>query len=488
MSSSHPKIVIAPKKKKTKVVISSLKRPPTTAGISGSSNPPSSLASSAGAGGAGGGGGAAPPSPTTVLPPHESQESHTSSSTNNNKAAAAPIKKSMKSRPTMTGSVLIKAYAKPPALPVDFYDTSLIALRDALSTVLVRNFEAKCGSSGTNIIITQHPKSLLQEDVCMEDATTTTTALQQKRPQYSKLGREELYRSVEDLRVHGHGTRLYLDVAALMDHAASETVRRLCAHCGGNDDDDDDNANEINAIIDPNTGHVGYDITQILCTTTTTTTTANNTVFDHQSVGGHPNSSSSTTLDSSNDDDVRRTNLLRRMRNVLRSSYVEGYLIFVRSIFLALDGAYVYHSDISLEDITGCILSSSKSSLQSSLGGRVLDRSSVGVSSGGMFGGSAFTDTRIWSLRDVGIACLRWHATMSPPSPPPPVVDGGVGGGGTISVLTTLILATTHVILSEYDHQRDGGDGKLSSSSSSTPSTVFDRCPSPHARLCPFNY
>ena len=451
MSSSHPKIVIAPKKKKTKVVISSMKRPPTSGSSGSGSNQPSSLASSTAiAGGVAMGGAIAPPSPTTVLPP-ESQESHTT----NNKA---PPTKSAK-RPT--GSVLIKAYAKPPALPADFYDTSLAALRDALSTVLVRNFEAKC--DGTNNIQSpnqQQSKSLSQDDVCMEDATTTTTITtlqQQKRPHYSKLGREELYRSVEDLRVHGHGTRLYLDVAALMDHAASETVRRLCAHCGGNDED----SVEINAIIDSNTGHVGYDITQILCTTI-----ANNNVFDHQ-IGGHPNSSSST-LDSGNDD-VRRTNLLRRMRNVLRSSYVEGYLTFVRSIFLALDGAYVYQSDISLEDITGCILSTS---LQSSLGGRVLDRSSVGVTSGGMLGGggSAYTDTRIWSLRDVGIACLR-HRCM------PSVVDGGGEGRGiTIPVLTTLILATTHAILSEYDQQRDcgGGDGKLSSSSSSTPSTVFD--------------
>ena len=28
--------------------------------------------------------------------------------------------------------------------------------------------------------------------------------------------------------MHGHGTRLYLDVASLMDYAARETVRRLC--------------------------------------------------------------------------------------------------------------------------------------------------------------------------------------------------------------------------------------------------------------------
>lgn len=451
MSSSHPKIVIAPKKKKTKV-ISSLKRPPTT--TDSGSNQPSSLASSTAiAGGVAVGGAIAPPSPTTVLPP-ESQESHT---TYNDKVSTITTK-TMK-RPT--GSVLIKAYAKPPALPADFYDTSLTALRDALSTVLIRNFEAKCGGSiqpSPQQQQQQQSKSLLQDDVCMEDATTTTiTTLQQKaRPHYSKLGREELYRSVEDLRVHGHGTRLYLDVAALMDHAAIETVRRLCAHCGGNDDNV-----EINAIIDSNTGHVGYDITQISCITT------NNNVFDHQSAGGV---GSSSTLDGG-DDDVRRTNILRRMRNVLRSSYVEGYLTFVRSIFLALDGAYVYQSDISLEDITGCILSSSSSS---SWGGRVLDRSLVGVTSGGMLGGggSAYTDTRIWSLRDVGIACLRWHATMSLPSPPP-VVDSGGEEGRTIPVLTTLILATTHTILSEYDQQRDGGDGKVSSSSS-TPSTVFD--------------
>ena len=118
----------------------------------------------------------------------------------------------------------------------------------------------------------------------MEDATAINAL------QHSK-GREELYRSVEDLRVHGHGTRLYLDVASLMDYAARETVRRLC-YCddastssfdaresgsGGSDIG-------IDAIIDPNTGHVGYNTKQIYTTTN---------VFDHQSGSGDGLGSSS---------------------------------------------------------------------------------------------------------------------------------------------------------------------------------------------------
>ena len=130
-------------------------------------------------------------------------------------------------------------------------------------------------------------------DVCMEDATAIT-ASQQRQQQKSRphsKGREELYRSVEDLRVHGHGTRLYLDVASLMDYAARETVRRLCywddastssfdareSGSGGSDIG-------IDVIIDPNTGHVGYDMKQI-CTTIN--------VFDHQSDSGDGLGSSS---------------------------------------------------------------------------------------------------------------------------------------------------------------------------------------------------
>ena len=98
------------------------------------------------------------------------------------------------------GGLLIRAYAKPPELPVDFYETSLAELHNALTMVLVCNFEAKCGStvqppSQQQQQQQQQTKSSSQ-DVCMEDATTIT-ALQQQQQQQQKRphskGREELY-------------------------------------------------------------------------------------------------------------------------------------------------------------------------------------------------------------------------------------------------------------------------------------------------------
>ena len=91
--------------------------------------------------------------------------------------------------------------------------------------------------------------------------------------------REELYRSVEDLRVHGYGPRLYADVASMMDVAASNAVRRLAsssgagtgAGAGAHDGDaggvevEVEGGIVIRAHVDDDTGLVGYDASRLIC-------------------------------------------------------------------------------------------------------------------------------------------------------------------------------------------------------------------------------
>jgi len=284
------------------------------------------------------------------------------------------------------------------------------------------------------------------------------------------IGREELYRSVEDLCVHKFGIRLYYHVVSIMEEAAGEVVRRLASTTTDNDDE----GNNLNAMMDSTCGNVGYNAATLI---------ADLNLKDGGCAGSVNDISTASNGGSGEDQSfaTKRLALLQRMHTVCRTSYANEYLTFVRSIFLALDRAFVYYAERELEEITEndhhgstrqtsaahsssamevdgqqqevvsggdqqnrMPLQSMNSTTNSSPGGKVMERSSA-----------SSNNTRIWGLWEVGIACLRLHMVRRPATKQalPNSSDDGSSGKelGTLSVLTTMVVTTAYAILSEYD-------------------------------------
>ena len=309
-----------------------------------------------------------------------------------------------KSKKSKSNAIFIKPFEKPPELPPDFYDTSLDVLRRALTCVL--RHEA----------LTTDTTSM-QIDGAPAGGTGTAERL---------IGREELYRSVEDLCVHKFGSKLYYDVVNIMKGAAGEVVHRLAAETASSSEDSAD----LNAIIfDSTNGDVGYNATSL--------------INDLNLKDGGVCSGYDPTTSNEGEDDIelyseKRYALLKRLHTTCRTSYAEEYLTFVRSIFLALDRAHVYLADAELDKVGG------SSSL--GVGGKVLERSA----------GAAFSSnnsTRVWGLWEVGIACLREHMLKQPTVGERMSDDAMVGDAAIFPVLTTMVLTTAHAILSEYDNR-----------------------------------
>ena len=240
----------------------------------------------------------APPSPVTVVG---------ESSINSNKSKH---------------KLVIKPFEKPPLLPPDFYETTVSTLRRAAVAVLRREPLLSENDKGG------HP-----------------------------LSREELYRSVQDLIVHGYGKELYGEVVTIVNHAAGEVVKRL----------------ECNMLIKED-GGVGYLADSVI------------KILGLEEKGYAEAGSQEQLLV-----------LMKQWHLVCRLSFAEEYLTFMRSIFLVLDRAFVYMSEENLEMLNGVDYSEA-------LKGKVLDRTAA-------FGGN---NSRIWGLWEVGIACLRKHMTVQP--------------------------------------------------------------------------
>ena len=202
-----------------------------------------------------------------------------------------------------------------------------------------------------------------------------------------RLSREELYRSVQDLIVHGYGKGLYGEVIKILDEAAGEVIGRL----------------EGDILMKKEVG-VGYDADGLIA------------VLD---------------IEEKDNSDMevqeKRLKFLKQWHSVCRVSYAEEYLTFVRSIFLVLDRAFVFVSENDLE-------MANNASENHDLKGKVIDRNSS-------FGGAS---SKVWGLWEVGIACLQKHMTVKL-NPSEMVNDAA------FSVLTSMVLVTTHAVLAEYD-------------------------------------
>mmetsp|Transcript_33631 Transcript_33631/g.70714 ORF Transcript_33631/g.70714 Transcript_33631/m.70714 type:complete len:1009 (+) Transcript_33631:162-3188(+) len=230
-----------------------------------------------------------------------------------------------------------------------------------------------------------------------------------------------------------------------MDGASGEVVRRLASSSsslsssssgGGGSNSGGSGADaakgrELDAILDRATGRVGYDLSRLL------------RELNLKDGGGGsydplPPSSESSERHAHG---AKRYALLRRMHAVLRASYADEYLTFVRSIFLALDRSHVYLADCNLEEIGH--------GTAAAVGGKVVERSAASS-------GYATNDgrSRVWGLWEVGVACLRKHMLHGVPATVGGAASAGVMGetdATTLPVLTTMVLATAYAILAEYD-------------------------------------
>ncbi|KAL7543263.1 hypothetical protein ACHAXR_012765 [Thalassiosira sp. AJA248-18] len=423
--SSKPKIIIAPKKKKKKsLIIVSSKNKKNDGVASSSSNSRTANATRR------------PTSPNTVVAAAATTTTDTSGGGGGgyNKASSHNKQKQRKS-----SGIFIKPFEKPPELPPDFYDTSLNILRRALTCVL--RHEA----------LTASPHESNNTAMAI-DGNGDNNANQRL------IGREELYRSVEDLCVHKFGSKLYYDVVKIMEGAAGEVVHRLAKanNQGTGGDNNENHGGELDAIVDSTTGDVGYNASTLI-----NELNLKDGGVCSSSSGNFRNSMSSESDKEALSYSEKRYSLLKRLHATCRSSYAEEYLTFVRSIFLALDRAHVYLSDVELDEIGGSTTAASGLSSQRGLGGKVLERSSAGAFSN--------SSTRVWGLWEVGTACLREHMTptmmtIKSLAPSDSGADAGTdNGGGTqlLPVLTTMVLTTAHAILSEYDTNRSDASGPV---------------------------
>jgi cullin-4 len=298
--------------------------------------------------------GGRPPSPVTVV-------NEQSSTTNSNAPSSSKSKHKL----------VIKPFVKPPSLPPDFYETCLTTLRRAAVAVLRRQ-------------------------------PLTTQDNDDDNGAHRLMSREELYRSVQDLIVHGYGVELYGEVIRIVDEAAREIVRRL-------------EGSERGVLLNKNdngSSSVGYEAQIVM-----------------ELLGLKEKEDNQYGLLQE-----QRLELLRQWHSVCRVSYAEEYLTFVRSIFLVLDRAFVFMSEEELENIH----SRGSAVEETTLKGKVLDRNTS-------FGGS---NSRVWGLWEVGIACLRRHVTVTPET----------NRNEVFPVLTAMVLVTTHAVLSEYDDNNMPGN------------------------------
>ena len=152
------------------------------------------------------------------------------------------------------GGIKIKPFARPPSLPVNFYETTVGTLLRALGCVLreeplyVDDVETSAkaaggpADSGGQGRPCASPKSAADPaaagspagdaadatpmDLDLDD-TVAATAAPTKQHARRPMSREELYRLVEDLVTHNYGPQLYGAVLEAMDEAALTCLRRM---------------------------------------------------------------------------------------------------------------------------------------------------------------------------------------------------------------------------------------------------------------------
>lgn len=417
MSSGGGKIIIGvkPKKKKKSLIIAPNKKSTTTATNSDGKGVTGGLFR--------------PSSPKTVVNTNAAATAGTSSSS----AAAgggggvAVINNKPFKKKASSGMITIKPFERPPQIPQTFYNDSLDVLRRALICVL--RHEALLASPSSSSV-------------------STNNSSQNNKSSGGLIGREELYRSVEDLCNHKFGTRLYVDVVKIMDQASGEVICRLLGAAEdvtNNNKNSNADDNDVVAAMDMDAlrldnSIVGYDASMLISTLNLKNGGVDGLGDSSKSSGNEEDGSSSPSKKlstASSSPAQKRYELLRRMDGVLRVTFINEYLNFVRSIFTRLDRACLYFSERELDDIIG-------GGKDNPPMGKVVERSSMSQ------------NTRTWGLLEVGLACLRKHMTRMP-DVFMTTTTATSNPVNTVPVLTALVLTTAYAILSEYDNTDSSG-------------------------------
>ena len=316
--------------------------------------------------------------------------------------ASGSVTKPVKKKASV-GMITIRPFEKPPQIPQNFYNDSLLVLQKALVCVLRHEAVVSAPSQADN----------------------------NKNGSDKLIGREELYRSVEDLCNHKFGTKLYVDVVKIIDEASREVICRLAGDTSSIGAGD--SAARFLDAMKLEDSIIGYNSSMLIPEL-------------NLKEGGMGNGSScqidvsiSDQIDSSrltSNPSDKRYELLKRMDYVFRVTYINEYMNFVRSIFTRLDRACVYLSDKELDDIVG----GEKVGLPA---GKVVERSSISQNS------------RTWGLMEVGLACVRKHVTrVENPfdGPSSNMMTDQTPTSNKMPVLTVLVLTTAYTILSEFDN------------------------------------
>jgi len=273
-------------------------------------------------------------------------------------------KKSKKKGLTLGGSgsgggpmqIKIKPFARPPALPPRFAETSTAALLRALDCVLREeplyvDVDNKGGEEGGGRPCAS-PKSAAEigggvaaadaagAPMDIDGAASTgpvpveSTAANPASPTTKKrrpVSREELYRLVEDLVAHGHGPQLYGDVVRHVDGAARTCLGRLVGSAPGCVSIGDGGCEKEEVVVFVRTASGG-----------SSGTAGAPSAGDAQTVtmddgAAAPGAAPASASDADADADSA---VLSRVHAVVASYY--EYLRCVRSVFLHLDRRFVY--------------------------------------------------------------------------------------------------------------------------------------------------
>ena len=135
------------------------------------------------------------------------------------------------------GGIRIRAFARPPSVPADFYPRSEAALLRALGCVLREEpLYVEVGGKGSgaggkpDMAGSPAPACPSPTSAASDDSHSALNAAPVPLPAPKALrpvSREELYRLVEDVVAHGHGPELYAAVVAHVGGAAKACLSRM---------------------------------------------------------------------------------------------------------------------------------------------------------------------------------------------------------------------------------------------------------------------
>lgn len=212
-----------------------------------------------------------------VMNPSKDHHHASSSSKQLSSLSLLSSMKNSKSSSNRRLNIKIKPFLNPPRPPANLYERNISVLKEA-----------------TNAILRKEPLLVSSSSSSSSDGNNDS-AMMSSQQNMVPISREELYRSVEDLCVHGYAHRLYEDVCKFLEEGAIFCLSALCSE--GNK------------------------------TTLCTSINGNNAISFHH-------------LGKDQIDQPKASYILEQVVRKVYYEYLE-YLRFVRNIFLYLDRTFV---------------------------------------------------------------------------------------------------------------------------------------------------